>query len=283
MLDLAPNRELLLQIARQLPAAPQILQQLNDLLTDVNSGLEDIARLLRRDSVLAGKIIRISNSAAFGMSGRVGSIEEAVNRVGYAEIYRLTGLAAAAQMADQNLSFYSIKGPQLRDNSLFTALCAEALAARVKSNARVAYTAGLLRSTGKLVLDRFAARSPKTSTPFMQAGAGGLIAWEQANFGCGNAEVGEMVLSAWRFPDAIVQPIRNQHKPAPQTGDYALTGTLLQLACALAQSAGHGLLGELDCWSVTPAALQLTGLTSSLVSEAAEEAKVSFEAIKGSL
>jgi len=279
--DLAPNRELLLQIAQQLPAAPQILRQLNELLTDVNSGLDAIAQLLRRDTALAGRIIRISNSAAFGMGGRVGSIEEAVNRVGYAEIYRLTGLATAAQMAEQNLSFYGIPGTQLRDNSLYAALAAEALATRTGADSRMAYTAGLLRSTGKLVLDRFANRPPKTAAPFVQSGTGGFLNWEQSNFGCTNPKVAEMVLSAWRFPIEIIQPIGHQYADTPKKGDRTAAAALLHVACGMAHSAGHGLLVEQDCWSVTAETLQLAGLTPPVVSEAAEEVKFAFEAIKG--
>lgn len=281
MLDLAPNRELLLQIAQQLPAAAQILQQLNELLTDVNSGLEDIAQLLRRDTALAGRIIRISNSAAFGAGGRIASIEEAVKRVGYSEIYRLTGLASAAQMAEHNLVFYGVKGTQLRDNSLFTGLCAEALAARVRSDPRVAYTAGLLRSTGKLVLDRFANRPPKATPRFVHTGAGSLFSWEQANFACSNPEVAEMVLSAWRFPKAVIQPIRHQFEDTLQKGEHSLTTTLLHVACSVAHHVGYGLFGEQDCWTIPSGVLQSAGLTPSLVNEARDEAKSAFAAIEG--
>ncbi len=282
LMDHAPNRELLLQIAQQLPASPQVLQQLNELLTDVNSGLDDIARLLRRDTALASRIIRISNSPAFGMGGRVGSIEEAVTRVGYSEIYRLTGLASAAQLAEHNLPFYGIKGTQLRDNSLFTALSAEALANQAKSESRVAYTVGLLRSTGKIVLDRFASRPPKTATAYVAAGGASLSTWEQANFGCSNVDVAEMVLSAWRFPATVIKPVRHQFEDMAAQREHARTGTLLRIACGLADRAGHGLAGEHDCWALPPGALQLAGLTQSSVIEATEEAKSAFEAIKGS-
>ena len=277
LMDLAPNREMLLQIAQRLPASPQILQQLNELLTDVNSGLEDIAQLLRRDTGLASRIIRISNSAAFGTGGKVGSIEEAVTRVGYSEIYRLTGLASAAHLAEQNLSYYGITGPQLRDNSLFTAFCAEALATRAGSEPRVAYTTGLLRSTGKIVLNRL---STTGTTPFVQAGCGNLLAWEQATFGCGNAEVAEMVLLAWRFPATIIQPILHQFDTTLQKGAHALNATLLHLAGGLAHRAGYGLVGEHECWALPAGALQLVNLNPSLVTEATEDAKNAFEAIK---
>lgn len=283
MTVLAPNREMLLQIAQQLPASPQVLLNLSELLTDVNSGLDDIAVLLRRDTALAARIIRISNSVAFGMSGRVATIEEAVNRVGYAEIYRLTGLAAGAQLADQHLPFYGITGSQLRDNTLVTALAAEALATRAGLDSRVAYTAGLLRSTGKLVLERYAKRALKSANPFFQSGIGNMLVWEQGTFGCTNVDVAEMVLSTWRFPASITIPVRRQFLNTPTLEEEGATTAVLHIAGAISHDAGFGFVGEHDCWSQVGPAIQLLGLEPSLVDEAAEEAKTAFQSVKGSL
>lgn len=282
MIAVAPSRELLLQTAQQIPASPQVLMLLNELLTDVNSGLDEVARLLRRDTALAARIIRISNSVAFGMGG-VATIEEAVNRVGYAEIYRLTGLATAAQLADLHLNAYGISGPQLRDNTLVIALTCEALATRIGVDPRVAYTAGLLRSSGKLVLDRYAKRTGKAITPLHQSGVGNIVFWEQSTFGCANSEAAGIVLNAWRFPEPIVAPVRNQYLNTSPDGDEGVSWTLLRAACAAAHEMGFALIGEHDCWSVPSAALREIGLEPSLVREASDEAKIAFEGIKGSL
>lgn len=282
MIVMAPNKATLLQIAQQLPGTPQVLLALNDLLTDVNSGLDDIASLLRRDTALATRIIRISNSVAFGMSGRVATIEEAVNRVGYAEIYRLTGLAAAAQLENQHLPFYGITGPQLRDNTLVTALAAEALATRAGADPRIAYTAGLLRSSGKMVLERYAKLADKVCSPFFQSGIANLLVWEQTNFGCTNVEVAEMILSSWRFPVSIVEPVRYHFEIAPMPGDHAVSTALLHVACSITHQLGFGFVGEQEHWLVPQSYLTAVNLTPSLVSEATEETKTAFQAVKGS-
>jgi len=66
----------------------------------------------------------------------------------------LTGFAAVAQISDQRLALYGVSGAQLRENSLLTALMMESLAMPAGVDPRLAYTAGLLRSTGKIALDR---------------------------------------------------------------------------------------------------------------------------------
>ena len=96
---------------------------------------------------------------AYGSGGGIASIEEAVNRVGFSEVYRLTGLAAAAQFIDRNLSFYGISAEQLRNNTLVVAFAMDSLAKSAGVDARTGYTAGLMRLVGKLVLDQYAKSS----------------------------------------------------------------------------------------------------------------------------
>ncbi|MFA5265584.1 MAG: HDOD domain-containing protein, partial [Opitutaceae bacterium] len=88
------TREKLFEIARTLPAAPRVLASLGDLLQDANVGLDEVANLIKRDAALAARIIRMSNSIVYGGKGglRIGAIEEAVNRVGFSEVYRLVGM-----------------------------------------------------------------------------------------------------------------------------------------------------------------------------------------------
>ena len=147
-------RETLLHVVKQLPAAPRIMSQLGHLLLDPNSEMSEVTELLRRDTALTARIIRISNSAFYNAGQPYGTLDEALARVGYMEVYRLTGLAAVSQMSDHALAMYGVSGAQLRENSLLTALVAEVLASMAGIDSRVAYTAGVLRSVGKIALDR---------------------------------------------------------------------------------------------------------------------------------
>src|SRR5207249_8640140 len=122
-----------------------------DLVQDVNSDLDQVALLLRRDVALGAKIVRISNSMVFGGGAKIASIEAAVNRVGFSEILKLVGTATAARFNDSALLYYDIGGQDLRSNMLYVALAAEALAGAARIDSRMAYMAGLMRPLGCLV------------------------------------------------------------------------------------------------------------------------------------
>jgi HD-like signal output (HDOD) protein len=273
-------REKILKIAQQIPASAQVLAQLGQLLMDVNSGLDEIAVLLKRDTALAARIIRISNSAAYGAGSRVASIEEAVSRVGFAEVYRLTGFASAAQVFDHDLHLYNIPGSLLRANTLITALAIEVLAKRVGVDSRAAYTAGLMRSAGKVVLDKLGKQSSPYTRSFSQSDQSSVLEWEKGLFGSTNPEVAAMVLDAWHFPAAVVSPVREHYLLTKPAGPQARTTALLNIASGIAVECGFALPGESGVWDLLPEKLKGENLSPAVVNECGQEAYQKFEEIK---
>jgi len=142
-----------MHVVKTMPAAPQILSRLSQIRLDPNVDLEDVTALLRLDAALTARIMRVANSAVYCQGEAYSSIEQALARIGFGEVYMIAGFAAIAQMANQNLRLYGVSGSAIRENSLLTALTAEALAELAGADTHEAYSAGLLRSVGKIALD----------------------------------------------------------------------------------------------------------------------------------
>ena len=265
-------RETLLHVVKSLPAAPRIMSQLGHLLLDPNSDMGEITELLRRDTALTARIIRISNSAFYNTGQPYGTLDEALARVGYMEVYRLTGLAAVSQMSDQELPLYGITGAQLRENSLLTALVMEALADRVQIDPRLAYTAGLLRSVGKIALDRLT-RSGSYNGSYKGREQGRLGDWETQFIGMSNCEAAAVILKEWRFPLSTVGGIRDHYLTASGASPLA---QLLNLASGAAERGGHGLPGESDYWTNSLAACRDLPLDEEQVDDSLRQALQMF-------
>ena len=273
------SREALLHVVKTLPAAPQILAQLGHLLLDVNSDLSDITALLKRDAALTTRIIRISNSAIYNIGKPFASLEEALARVGFTEVYRLTGFAAAAQLADQKLAFYGVTGAQVRENALLTALLMEALARLTDVDMRMAYTAGLLRSTGKIAIDRLA-KGGAAGAGFEAGTHDSLTVWEKTYVGMTNVEACATILGEWRFPVDTVEATRDHYLTGPSK--FPLTH-LLNLAAGSAERSSYGLPGETRYWTITPEKLALTGLTQEMLDEAVAGALQVFHGLRSAV
>jgi len=276
------SREKLLQVARSLPADLHVLSKLGEILQDVNSELDEIAALLRRDVALAARIVRISNSPVFGGAGQIASIEEAVNRVGFSEILKLVGTATAARMSERNLEHYTLSAQTLRDNMLYGAFASEALARAAGADTRTAYTTGLLRPLGLMVLDRAGRGQVNGMLRFDAARWPSYSAWEGSIFGVDNCEVTGLILDEWRFPRELGAALRAHY--LSRAGDDAdPLACRLNLANGLAERAGHALPGETAWWTIHAEKLRQAGVGVDDLIPAAEAAEAAFQAALAAL
>ena len=284
-----------MHVVKSMPAAPQILSRLGHMKLDPNVDLPDVTALLKCDAALTTRIIRVANSPTYCVGEPYASLEQALARVGFGEIYTIAGFAAIAQMASHDLSLYGVSGALVRENSLLTALIVEALAERAGVDSQEAYSAGLLRSTGKIALEGLANASgfsgpggkpspslsgrrvkydPSSDVP--------LLAWEGANFGLSNCETASFILHEWRFPASIVAAIGNHYLPLEAPEEPVLSA-LLNLAAGAADASGYPLPGEQSYWEVTDATWAAAGVDEGVLESATERALERFKSLQSTV
>jgi HD-like signal output (HDOD) protein len=273
-----PPWDQILLCARQLPSTPAILGKLQRLLTDVNSDLDAVCGLVKRDTALAARTIQISNSPYFSPALPHASLEEAVGCVGYDQICKVVGLTITSQLCERDLKHYGIPSERLFENTLLCALAMESLAQFVGVDPRSAYTTGLMRSVGKLVLDRLAAEQDRTPHP----GEGGppLGAWEMVGWGCDNGMVAAFLLEKWNFSGETVEAVRQHYEPSVAAPDAATAAYLLNFSARIASDLGFGLPGEEAAWEGLAEKLPLAGLTEAEFELCREEARMSFDQVR---
>jgi RNA polymerase sigma-70 factor (ECF subfamily) len=271
---MAITRENILEIARSLPPAPRVFSDLDRLLLDPDNALGPIADLIKRDAALAGHLIRVGNSVAYGGEQRVGSVEEAVARLGFQRTFRLVGEAAGLQLAQRALRHYGITAEALREHMLYTAFACEQLALECGGDPRRAYTAGLLRPLGLLVLDRLADRYPETAD-YNSAVDADFLAWEGRSFGVASPEVAALALADWGFPAETLEAVRNHYLLRSDDLTHPLA-CVLHLASGVVADGGHGLPGEARHWGRSPWKREAVGLTEERFQAAAARAKRAF-------
>lgn len=274
--DLALTRDQILDHARALPAAPRVMAELCELLQDINTDLDQIALEIRADPALAARVVRISNSVVYGGEWQVASIDEAVSRVGFEEVLRLVGTASVAGLVDQSLTMYGLEAEDVRASLLLHALSSEALARYTTIDPRAAYTAGLLRGLGMMVLDRAARGRLAGNLAYDPRQFPTYLDWENARFGLGAADVTRMILDEWRFPDEVVTAI--EEHLLQRAGSYGNPfACLLNVAGAIVTEGGLALPGDRSHWEITADKLAGACLDERQWQSAAEEARGHFE------
>ena len=257
-----------------MPAAPRVFAQLDKILREGRSSLDEICLLIRTDAALTAHLLRVSNSVVYAGRKRVGSVEAAVSRVGLQELYRVVGFVAGTQMAEQTLTYYNLSAVRLREHVVRTAFVCEQLAGECGLDGRMAYTAGLLRSIGLFVCDRLAAQYESVAA-FRPGQDHDYLVWEGRIFGIGNCDVAALVLEEWKFPEEIVEAVRNHYRPDVENSNQRLA-CLLNLASGLVAKEGHGLPGETGNWVKPQDKIDALGLSDRRFQAAESRATESF-------
>jgi HD-like signal output (HDOD) protein len=288
-------RETLMHVMKTMPAAPQVLSRIRKMTQDPDVDMGDITALLKCDPALTARIIRVANSPVYCVGSEYSSLEQALARVGMSEIYTIAGFAAVVQMTKQNLRLYGISGAELRENSLLTALIMEALANVLGVDAQEAYSAGLLRSIGKIALEGLTyssgllhskgavalgslANSGASKATYDPATNGTLAEWETGLIGLSNCEAAAFVLGEWRFPDGMIAAIGSHYVPEQSPSDPSMA-TLLNLAAGAVDKLGFGLMGEQPYWSLRSERMAALGVTEMQLEAASERGLERFCAL----
>jgi len=268
-----------MRFARKLPTSPGIFGRLGMLLSNINADLEDIVKLASVDAGLTARVIRMSNSVFFRGDTSVSTLEDAISRVGFREVHKIVGVAMTDQVFQSGLPVYNLTGAQVWENSVVTALAMERLAGIVGEEEGVAYTIGLLRPVGKLVLDTLLEiEQPGVVCPDVETLD--LPSWERAWAGITSNEVGAMVMEEWRMSENVYHGVKNHYRPDDDAGAM---GALLHLACWVAQQMGKGFKVEDKQWSLSDDVLQRAGLTEEAVRTCIVETQEALDALKKQL
>jgi len=246
--------------AVKLAPAMALIPKILGLLRSPESNLDDLIELIRIDPPLTAQILKVSNSAVFGSSVRVYDVGEAINRVGFAETYRLVGRLMSKEFLQQRLAAYYTEDDELWENSLLTAAMCEAMGPKVGVDKHLAYTAGLLHGIGKYVLSSFAGKDYHGLYRRIQTEGISLLAAEQESYGFDHAEIGARLLERWKFNREVIIPVRYQYTPH-KANAYRRTAALLHLAnwAVATLGANHGRAAH--AIRMEPSALEIAGLT----------------------
>ena len=198
---------------KHLPSAPKLLPRLKRLLTDANSSMDEIVMLIRLDPGIAARVLRVGNSAYYSHGNRCFTIDEAVNRVGYDQVYELVSYSVASQVLVRPLTAYGIDADDLWRSSVACALAADLLASRTGQDRDVAYTVGLLHSLGMVAIDDWALRNQPELRLKNDGFPNEAEREEREFFGFTQADAGAALMRLWDFPQPMCDPIQWQYSP----------------------------------------------------------------------
>ncbi len=257
-----------------LPTLPEVANRLLRIINDPTTTAVDVANLISRDLSLTSKVLRLANSAFYGIPRTVTTVQNAVVILGLKVINTMVFSITVVKMfpGDGNNPLFSRK--KFWAHSLACAVLSRQLALRMRKftlfDPEECFCAGLIHDIGRIVLDQFFHENFLKAIQNAITNKTSLLQAESEVFGFTHTDVGDWLTSRWELPQDIRIPIVHHHSPGRTEFAREIT-TLVHLADSLCFELGYILPGLETKPELDHASISLLGFTA----EDLEEVKAS--------
>ena len=199
--------------AEFLPPAFQLLPRLLLLLEDVEANADALADLIRVDPGLTADVLRVCNSATYGLTYRAENIQQAILRIGFREVHRILMSVIMSPALKNPQNTYSAPQTDLWNHSLAAAVASQSIAGTAGIDVDLAFTAALLHDIGKVVLSHAVPQEVSSAMTMATEKNLPIYKAERAVLKTDHAAVGARLLERWGFPRNISTAVRFHHEP----------------------------------------------------------------------
>lgn len=243
-----------------LPPLPDTAIKLVQVINEPSATVDDLVEAIRYDQAVTSEVLRLCNTAFFGLSRRIDSLSEAMIRLGTVKILQLVMSIYTNSMLAKEQRGYGLAPGILWKHSVAVALASSAVAQHVKlPNAGLVFTAGLLHDIGKVVMNEYVAEQFAEIVRVVNTEKTDFLTAERQVLGCTHEEIGGLVAEQWKLPEPIVCCIRYHHNPgALDTPDSLVDNVYLANCVCLLLGVGLGDDGL--CYRADPAVMERMGL-----------------------
>jgi putative nucleotidyltransferase with HDIG domain len=212
-----------------------------EIISRPDSSLGEIVDVIKYDQGLTANLLKLCNSAYFGLRTKVESIRQAVAFLGLNKVAGVVMMATLSKNLTAAQKGYDLNDGELWKYSVSSALIAQSLAEKRKmKNIPCLFTSALLKDIGKVILstyikdafEKIILRVREDRLTFLEA--------EKNVIGIDHAELGAMVADKWRFSPEMVFIIKNHHDPMKILVGDELSIPVIYLADTICMMVGIG-------------------------------------------
>jgi len=197
-----------------LPSLPSIVLKLIEVVNSPDSAADDAAELIEKDPALTSKMIRLANSAFYGIPRSISSVTSAVVVLGFNTIRSLVLSASVAKMFEGK---HSLDMDRFWKHSVVTAMASKIIVRHFMTvrmmDPESAFCAGVMHDIGKLIFSQYMADDYSAVCDYARANKVALVEAEDKMLGVNHAQMGKILADRWSLPLDLEYGIVHHHNP----------------------------------------------------------------------
>lgn len=196
-----------------IPSLPAVVGRVLQITADPDSSTQALWEIIRADQALAANILKVANSAFYGLAGKVASLQHALSILGYKKIRNLVITQAVLKNFKDKCQYGPMDLAPYWAHAFTCAMGSQIVSEYMGGKNENLYTACLLHDIGKLIF--YMALPEAYSELVYEIGHCGHTIYQTENnfFGITHEQTGQALLTKWQLPDDIVQSIAFHHHP----------------------------------------------------------------------
>ncbi|TAH11749.1 MAG: HDOD domain-containing protein [Curvibacter sp.] len=219
----------------KLPTMSEVAHELIQTMNDDDAPVTKVRDLIAKDPAISAKLLRLANSAQFGLPRGVGTLDDAITMVGMSKVRTL---ALGACLSESFPTLPDLDRKEFWRTSMACAGYAQWLANRLNIDSQMAWLTGMMLRLGELLI---AQADPATlheieKLPHLP---GGRWQREQQLVGFTEGQITAELARRWNFPMQMVQALQRSADPLTDQA-FSRLGAVLHLAELLAETENAG-------------------------------------------
>lgn len=208
-------RDRILLKLKSLPAMPQVVLKAQQVMRNSKLGMRHLAQVIEKDPAMVVNILKTANSAYYGVTGNISSIQNAVTLVGGRVVEEIISMSIASGFLDRTLDGYALEPRAMWKHSLAVAFGSRIIAGKkIQGLGSNAFLAGLLHDVGKIILDKYIFERKEMFEEFLADGQQIFLSAESKILGFDHSQIAFEMCKRWNIPNDLITAIRFHHYPS---------------------------------------------------------------------
>lgn len=251
----------------EIATLPEVTLRIIEVVQDPRSTAHDLHKIVSNDPALSARVLRVVNSAFYGLPGQIGSIDRAIMMLGLNAVKNIAIAASLAKMFKKGAICDDFTGKDLWTHSVAVGatnkLITNAIGLALPDEA---FLAGLIHDLGLVAIMQSQSQKLLEIVQMAKAGIPFRKAEDQV-LGTNHQEIGMALAAKWKFPRSFQYVTGYHHNPTDLARENRLLAMVTHVSDLLSSQKKFGVTLTVETEEITKEALEEIGLTRDQLDE----------------